>query len=164
MSSIILGIDPGFALLGFSFLENKDRNRQKVLTYGVIETKASTPIEQRLLHISTELEMLIKKYNPELMAIENLYFGKNAKTAIDVGQARGVILLQAAQAQLPIIEFTPLQIKMALTGYGRADKHQVQIMVKQLLGLKSIPKPDDAADAIAVALTAAVSNPNHFKN
>jgi len=145
---IILGIDPGYATTGYAFIEN-----EKIIDYGVIKTSAKLEFPQRLAIIYQELNDLIKKYKPSAMAIEKIYFARNAKTAIDVGQARGVLLLTAVNHKLEIIEYTPLQIKQAICGYGQADKCQVQNMVKTLFKLKEIPKPDDAADALAIAYT-----------
>lgn len=148
---IILGIDPGLALVGYGVIEYKG-NKYKAIDYGCIRTDAKTMFPERLKIIYDEMLMLIDKYNPEELAIEELFFNKNVKTAIKVGQARGVEILSAKNKGLNIYEYTPLQIKQAVTGYGRADKAQVQEMVKMLLNLKKIPKPDDAADALAVAI------------
>lgn len=157
MSRVILGIDPGIAIVGYGLLEADSRDIQQVIDVGVIRTGAGLPTAQRLLSVFRELEALIQKYSPTLAAVEKLYFGKNVKTALTVGEARGVILLALESSGIPLKEFTPLEVKVALTGYGRADKQQMQHMVQQLLGLKEIPRPDDAADALAVALTAAVT-------
>lgn len=148
---IILGIDPGIALVGYSIVEFIG-NRYRALEYGCITTDASLSCPERLQIIYRELTDIIEKYKPDDFAIEELFFNKNVKTAITVGQARGVQILAGINSGLPIYEYTPLQIKQAVTGYGRADKRQVQEMVKLLLNLKEIPKPDDAADALAVAL------------
>lgn len=150
----ILGIDPGVATTGWAII-----NCQTV-DYGVIKTKAGVPMAERLSKIYRELNKTIKKFVPEICAIEEIYFGKNAKTAMMVGQARGVAILAAVNAKVEICEFTPLQVKTAITGYGRAEKMQMQKMVKRLLNLNEIPKPDDAADALAVAICAAVSRKN----
>ncbi len=147
----ILGIDPGFAIVGFGIIDYSG-NHFSVVDYGSIETKAGTPFDRRLLTIHTELAGLINQYSPDVMSIEELFFNTNAKTAINVGQARGVLVLAAAQKEIPIFEYTPLQVKQATVGYGRADKNQVQQMVKTLLALESIPKPDDVADALSVAV------------
>lgn len=147
----ILGIDPGFAIVGFGIIDYSG-NHFSVVDYGSIETKAGTPFDRRLLTIHTELAGLINQYSPDVMSIEELFFNTNAKTAINVGQARGVLVLAAAQKGIPIFEYTPLQVKQATVGYGRADKNQVQQMVKTLLALESIPKPDDVADALSVAV------------
>lgn len=148
---LILGIDPGLAIVGYSLIEKKS-NKYRVCDYGVIKTSAGETNSQRLLNIYQELTDLINTYQPEEMAVEELFFNKNAKTAIEVGQARGVILLAGAQAGIKVAEYTPLQVKQSVVGYGRATKDQVQQMVKALLNLSSLPKPDDAADALAVAI------------
>ncbi len=148
---IILGIDPGYAIVGYGIIEQKG-NKCSPIAYGVITTATQMPMEQRLLTIYRELNNIIDKYKPDEVAIEELFFNTNAKTAINVGQGRGVCLLAAAEKGIPINEYTPLQIKQALTGYGRADKNQIQQMVKMFLNLTEIPKPDDAADAVAVAV------------
>jgi crossover junction endodeoxyribonuclease RuvC len=151
-SLIILGIDPGVATTGFAFI--KEANQQlTVLDYGVITTSSKQAFSERLKYIHLSLAKLIKKVKPDAIAVEQLYFCKNVKTALLVGQARGVILLTAILDKLPLFEFTPLQVKQAVCGYGQADKRQIQNMVKILLKLKNIPKPDDAADALAIALT-----------
>jgi len=148
---IILGIDPGFAITGYGFL-NMEGNKFKVLDYGVISTNVNQLFSQRLLHIGDELGMLIEKYRPDAMAIEELFFNTNTKTAIQAAQGRGVAVYEASRRHMPVYEFTPLQVKQSITGYGRADKQQIQQMVKVLLNLESIPKPDDAADALAIAI------------
>lgn len=148
---LILGIDPGLAIVGYSLVEKKG-NRFSVCDYGVIRTPAEATNCQRLMTIFEELSNLIATYQPDEMAVEELFFNKNVKTAIEVGQARGVILLTGVQAGLRVAEYTPLQVKQAVVGYGRASKEQVQQMVKALLNLSSLPKPDDAADALAVAI------------
>lgn len=153
---IVLGIDPGIGRCGWGAI-TVNSSRLTVNNYGCIETKANGKVEDRLLVISKEIEGLIKKYKPDVMSIEELYFGSNAKTAFIVGQARGVILLAAARAKIPIAIYTPLQVKIALTGYGRADKNQIGQMVKVILKLEKIPKIDDTSDALAVALTHASS-------
>lgn len=148
---IILGIDPGIAIVGYGVVECKG-NRFKALDYGAITTDANTPSPERIDIIYREMLSIIDKYNPVDLAIEELFFNKNVKTAIKVGQARGVEILAAVHKGLEIYEYTPLQVKQGVVGYGRADKRQVQEMVKMLLNLKNIPKPDDAADALAIAL------------
>jgi crossover junction endodeoxyribonuclease RuvC len=148
---IILGVDPGTASCGFGVIE-KQKSASRYVTCGCIRTSARLSDEKRLEIIFSELEKIFKKYRPEQVAVEKLYFGDNAKTAMVVGQARGVVLLAAAQAKLPVFGYTPLQVKIAITGYGRAGKPQMQCMVKTLLNLDKIPKPDDAADALAVAI------------
>jgi len=151
---IILGIDPGTAIIGFGFIK-KTGNKLKCLDYGVIRTKPELSDAQRLKILYNELGRLIKKNKPDIVSIEKLYFFKNFKTAIPVAQAKGVILLAAVKKGIPIVEFTPLQMKMIITGYGRADKKQVQEKIKKLLKLKEIPKPDDAADALGIAICCA---------
>ncbi|MBD3311040.1 MAG: crossover junction endodeoxyribonuclease RuvC [Candidatus Magasanikbacteria bacterium] len=152
----ILGIDPGFGRVGFAVIEDIG-NEWKTLSYGCIETAKNTRFVDRLDKLNKSLTKIIDKYNPNLAAVEDLFFYKNVKTAIKVGQARGVILLTLRQAKIEIDEFTPLQIKQAVTGYGHAKKKQIQYMVAIQLGLKTVPKQDDAADALAVALTCAHS-------
>ena len=156
---IILGIDPGYALVGFGVIE-KTGNSFKVIDYGVIETTKNEKMSDRLKKVYDGVKALILKYKPQQMALEELFFQNNQKTAINVAMARGVILL-AGTKQLGsdnMFEYTPMQIKQALTGVGRAEKRQVQYMTKCILNLKEIPKPDDAADALAVALTHAQTN------
>lgn len=148
----ILGIDPGTAIVGFSIIEYKDK-KINLLEYGCIYTAKELPMEERLLQIFNGIEEIIKKYSPEHMAIEELFYFKNNKTVISVGEARGVILLAGKKNGLSIQGYTPLQVKIGITGYGKADKKQVQLMVKTLLKMDEIPKPDDAADAIAIAIT-----------
>ncbi len=148
---IILGIDPGTATTGYGVIK-KEGQKITVICYGCILTPPNIPLAERLEMISTQLEEIIEKNNPDQISVEELFFAANTKTAISVAQARGVIMLSAKKAGLSPFEYTPLQVKMALTGYGRADKKQMQQMVKTLLSLKKIPSPDDAADALAVAL------------
>lgn len=157
--TIVLGIDPGLATTGWGVLEIKN-SKLKMKNYWIIQTPASQLLGKRLLTIHKQMTKLIKKYHPDLVAVEKLFFGKNAKTAMIVGQAKGVILLACQQNNLPIPEYTPLQIKQATCGYGRATKQQVQQMIKRLLKLTVLPKPDDAADALAIAYTASISS--HF--
>ncbi|MEG0829051.1 MAG: crossover junction endodeoxyribonuclease RuvC [Anaerovoracaceae bacterium] len=147
----ILGIDPGYAILGFGVIEMIG-NRFKVIDYGAITTDAKMEMPDRLKHLYCSLMDVITKHEPEVASIEELFFNSNAKTAILVGQARGVAVLACANSGMEIEEYTPLQIKQAITGYGRAEKKQVQIMVKNILNLKEIPKPDDTADALAAAI------------
>ncbi|MDP3993705.1 MAG: crossover junction endodeoxyribonuclease RuvC [bacterium] len=151
---LILGIDPGTATTGYAIIKN-EHGKIKTVEYGCIRTLQKKSDAQRLEEIFLDLTKLIKKHRPELIAVESVFFYNNVKTAITVAQARGVVLLCARQNKIKIAEFTPLQVKSSLTGYGKADKKQVQYMVKALLGLKSIPKPDDAADALALAICAA---------
>ena len=147
----IIGIDPGYAIMGWGILDLKG-NKFSVVDYGSITTDAGVEAAKRLQHIYAELGAIIAKYQPEKAAIEELFFNNNAKTVILVGEARGIAVLACANAGLEISEYTPLQIKQALVGYGRADKKQVQAMVKAILNLKEVPKPDDTADAVAAAI------------
>ena len=147
----ILGIDPGFAIVGWGIVDFVG-SCFKVIAYGSIQTPATMPIEQRLSAIYDELSSLIDKFSPEAMAVEELFFNTNITTGIKVAQARGVIILAAQKKGVPISEYTPLQVKQAVTGYGRAEKKQVITMVTMLLGLESPPKPDDTADALAIAV------------
>lgn len=156
---IVLGIDPGLADTGFGVIK-KIGNELEMIDYGSIKTRAGQPLEKRLLEIHQSLEKLIKTYKPTLISIEELFFCKNLKTAIVVGQARGVVILTAGQHQLKISEFTPLEIKQALTSYGKASKNQVKQMVKSILRLEHLPKSDDAADALACAICCINSLPN----
>jgi len=151
-SVIILGLDPGLADTGYGLIK-KQGNQIQAIACGSIKTQAKEDFNKRLKEIHLKLQSLIKKYRPDVAAIEQLFFCKNAKTALLVGQARGVCLLTLSQNNLPCHEYTPLQVKQSLTGYGQADKKQVGQMVKIILKLASVPKPDDAADALAIALT-----------
>lgn len=148
---IILGIDPGVATVGWGVIQ-KEGATTTVVDYGHISTDKSLPLAERLLEIHTDITALLKKFQPDEAGIEELFFYNNQKTAIDVAQARGVILLTLEQNRVKVAGYTPLEVKAALTNYGAADKRQVQDMVKILLNLKTIPKPDDAADALAIAL------------
>jgi len=149
----ILGIDPGTAIVGWGILDCTNNGQlSKTIAYGHIETDKSLSTAKRLGEIADNLSLLLDKYNPHEAAVEELFFFKNEKTVISVAQARGVIINTCFQKGLSIAEYTPLQIKQSLTGYGRADKTQMQKMIKSVLNLKSIPKPDDTADALAVAL------------
>lgn len=148
---LILGIDPGIAIVGYSIVECKG-NKFKAIDYGCIRTNSDLLFPERIKIIYDSLTEIIKEYRPSDLAIEELFFNKNVKTAIKVGQARGVEILAAVNENLGIYEYTPLQIKQAVVGYGRADKNQVQEMVKMLLNLDKKPKPDDVADALAVAI------------
>jgi crossover junction endodeoxyribonuclease RuvC len=152
----ILGIDPGIGRCGWGVLETRN-SKLEVKGFGCIETSSKKAIPERLQEIYQEITRIIKVHQPDALAIEELFFNTNAKTAFVVGQARGVILLAAAQHNLEIAIYTPLQVKLALTGYGRAEKPQVGQMVKVLLSLKEVPKPDDTADALAIAITHAFS-------
>lgn len=147
---LILGIDPGTAITGYGLVEQIDELR--LVDAGAILTPAGTPLEERLLTIHQQLSDLISAFEPDAVAVEELFFSKNVRTAMSVGHARGVVLLAAAQAGLPIYHYKPSEVKVAVTGYGAADKPQVQEMVRLLLGLEETPKPDDVADAIAVAI------------
>lgn len=147
---IILGIDPGIGRMGYAVIKHQN-NQTQVLECGCITTKPGVLEPTRLLEIKKDLEIIIKKHKPEYLSIESLYFAANSKTAMSVGQARGVALVTAAEHKLKIMEITPLQVKIALTGYGKAHKTQVQTMLQKILKLKKIPKPDDAADAAAIA-------------
>jgi len=151
---IILGIDPGFAITGYGIIDYR-KNRLKVKECGFITTSSKEKFNLRLEKLYKELKKIIRKYKPNRVAIEDLYFAKNTKTAVKVGQAMGVIFLATTQLKRPIEIYTPLQVKQAVSGYGRASKQQVQKMVKVLLRLKEIPKPDDVADALAVAICCA---------
>lgn len=154
MSEIILGIDVGFAICGWSIIEKdqKHRNGMKLVDYGAILTSSKDEIADRLLQVHQALEKIIDTYKPTVMSVEDLFYFKNQKTVIAVAQVRGVILLVGQSNKLKIFSYTPLQVKVAVTGYGRAEKKEIQRMVQMIFNLKEIPKPDDAADAIAVAL------------
>ena len=152
-SKIILGIDPGYGRTGYGVVA-RERGKFVCLDYGVITTSADMDFSCRLHELYLDLRKLIKKHHPDLIAVEDLFFYKNLKTAIKVGEARGVVLLTAIMAGVPIVEYTPLQVKQAISSYGRAEKKQVQEMVKIFLSLKSLPQPDDAADALAIAICA----------
>lgn len=149
---LILGLDPGSAITGYGLIR-ADHGSYQMLDYGALRTEPGPTDAERLVLLYQKLQALLKDKQPDCIAIEQLFFNKNATTAVPVGQARGVLLLGCAQAGLPIAEYTPLQVKQALTGYGRADKAQIQYMVTRLLNLSAIPKPDDAADALAIAIT-----------
>ncbi|HRY36679.1 MAG TPA: crossover junction endodeoxyribonuclease RuvC [Candidatus Magasanikbacteria bacterium] len=153
----ILGIDPGYGRMGYGIIEKTKGNQWRVLVYGCLNTEAKKPFIERLSEIKNKVDTLAKKYKPEVMGVEKLFFFKNAKTAMDVGQARGVILLSGIEQKMKVHEYTPLQIKQAITGYGKAEKKQMQKMVGMILGLKQKIKSDDAADALAVALCTAQS-------
>lgn len=154
---IILGIDPGIAILGYGVVEYKG-NKFKVIDYGCINTSSKLDVPKRLEQIYKGVDILIKKYNIDEVAIEELFFNKNVKTAITVAQARGVAILACAHNNVEIYEYTPLQVKQGVVGYGRAEKSQVQSMVKSLLSLSKVPKPDDVADALAIAICHCHSN------
>lgn len=148
---IILGIDPGFAITGYGIVKYEG-NRFSVIDYGAITTKAGADFSGRLLTINEALVSLIKKYKPDAVSVEELFFNKNIKTALSAAHGRGVALLAAAASGVNVYEYTPLQVKQAVVGYGRAEKGQIQQMVKVILNLSEIPKPDDVADALAVAV------------
>lgn len=148
---IIVGIDPGIARVGYGVLDKPDRHPIP-LTYGCIETKSSLSQSQRLLEIYDQISQILDEYHPACVAVEQLFFSRNTTSAMQVSEARGVLLLAAIQREIVIAEYTPNQIKQAVTGSGRADKHQVQEMMRRLLRLEEIPQPDDAADGLAVAL------------
>ncbi len=151
---IILGVDPGVASVGYGVIRF-EKGKHVPITFGTFHTEAGLPLPTRLIQINDFLNELIDRFKPDIASVEELFFNTNAKTALMVGQGRGAILLSCAQNSLPIFEFTPLQIKQAVVGYGRADKNQVQQMVKMILKLKEIPKPDDTADALAAAICCA---------
>ena len=152
----ILGIDPGYATIGFGLI-TAERAQVNMLTYGAITTPAGLPLSRRLYQIGTDMEDLIGQLKPDVISIEELFFNTNITTGIAVAHARGVILYTAQRMHLPVYEYTPMQIKQAVVGYGLADKHQVMDMTRRLLKLKSIPRPDDAADALAIAMCRARS-------
>lgn len=147
----IIGIDPGYAIVGYGII-SYDKMRFTTLDYGAIFTQAGTPFNKRLLKIYDDFSLLLSQHKPDAVSIEKLFFAANKTTAIDVAQARGLILLASEQHNVPCFEYTPLQIKQAVTGYGRAQKAQVMDMTKRLLKLKQVPKPDDTADALAIAI------------
>ncbi len=151
MKMRVLGIDPGTAIVGYGIIDY-EKGKFQIVDYGCIYTAKDLPMEDRLVKIHEELSALIEKYRPEEMAVEELFYFKNNKTVISVGQARGVIVLTGRLYGLQMHAYTPLQVKMGITGYGRAEKKQIQQMVQRFLGLKEIPKPDDAADALAIAI------------
>lgn len=148
---LVLGLDPGTAITGFGLVRREGHHLEGV-AFGVIRTDAGLPMPARLHRIFHDLQDLFGRYRPEAVAVEQLFFRKNVRTAMAVGQARGVVLLAAAAADLAVAEYTPLQVKQAVVGYGKAEKRQVQEMVRILLGLREIPRPDDAADALAIAI------------
>lgn len=147
----ILGIDPGYAIMGWSIIDMKG-NKFEATDYGAITTDAGMSMSLRIQHLYSQLVAIIEKYHPQEAAVEELFFNNNAKTVIHVGEARGVAILACINGGLDVFEYTPLQIKQALVGYGRADKKQVQAMVKTILNLPKVPKPDDTADAVAAAI------------
>ena len=154
---VIMGIDPGFAITGYGIIRYEG-NRFVTVDYGAITTKATTPFAQRLLILSMGLDELISKYSPSAISVEELFFNKNIKTALSAAHGRGIALLSGARSGAQVFEYTPLQVKQAVVGYGRAEKSQIQQMVKAILNLPEIPKPDDVADALAVAICHAHSS------
>lgn len=158
----ILGIDPGYAIVGFGILEAQ-RGQARLVRCGAINTPAGVPMPRRLVQIQEDLETLIHTFSPNVMAIEELFFNTNVTTAIGVAQARGVILMTAAKLGVEVFEYTPSQVKQAVVGYGKAEKHQVMEMTRRLLGLAAVPKPDDAADAVAIALCHARSHTSRLR-
>lgn len=161
---IILGIDPGYAIVGYGVIEKDERGNTKVLDFGAINTPKEEDFPVRLAMIQDGMNALINKFKPDAVAVEELFFNQNITTGIAVAEARGVILCTAIKSVPTVYEFTPIQIKLAITGSGKADKKQVQFMTKNILKLKSIPKPDDAADALAVALCLAQTNTRLVKS
>ena len=154
---LILGIDPGYAIVGFGLVE-ADRGKYRLAACGAINTPAGVRLPARLWQIANDLENLIRQFHPDVMAIEELFFNQNVTTGIGVAQARGVILMTAEKLGLPVCEYNPSQVKQAVVGYGKAEKRQVMDMTRRLLNLSAVPKPDDAADAVAVALCHARSS------
>ncbi len=150
----ILGIDPGTSLIGYGIIDAAGSS-YAIVKFGEIRSVAGMPAPERAAHVYERLEILVKEFEPEVIAVEKLFFFKNAKTVMAVSEMRGVIMLFAAQKKIPLREFTPLQVKQAVTGYGRAEKKQVQSMIKMIFGLKQAPKPDDVADALAIAVCCA---------
>ena len=149
---VILGIDPGLARMGYGVI-SQSGSQLKALEYGTITSEAHTDAEKRLVVLFEKLQKVLKKVKPDEVAIEELFFARNVKTAISVGQARGVALLACGLANVPVFEYKPMEVKQAVAGFGAADKEQIQKMVKLLLGLSEVPKPDDTADALAIAIT-----------
>ena len=154
----ILGIDPGIAIVGFGLIE-AERGQTKLLNYGAITTPAGLPLARRLVQIEQDMEALIAQLKPDAIAVEELFFSNNITTGIAVAHGRGIILCTAEKSGVPLYEYTPMQVKQAIVGYGKAEKQQVQQMVKLLLHMQDIARPDDAADAIAIALTHAATGP-----
>ena len=147
----ILGVDPGVATIGFGLIE-ADRGSQRLLRYGVVTTPAGLPLSRRLLQISEDMEELLATFRPDEAAVEELFFSKNITTGIAVAHGRGVILLALERAGVPVYEYTPMQVKQAVAGYGGAEKRQVMLMTQRLLKMREVPRPDDAADALAIAI------------
>jgi len=149
---LVIGIDPGTAITGYGLVRENEGGDLSVIEYGVILTSADMPMPERLLELHHRLRELMLLHHPQSGAVEKLFFQRNVRTALAVGQARGVVLLSMAECGVPLAEYTPLEVKQAVVGYGGADKNQVQQMVRALLGLPDIPRPDDAADALAIAI------------
>ena len=148
---VILGIDPGVATIGFGIIR-AERGKNTLIQYGVITTPPGIPLSERLLQISNDMEQLLETFKPDEMAVEELFFTKNITTGISVAHGRGVILLAAEKMGVPVFEYTPMQVKQSVVGYGKAEKKQVMLMTQRLLNMKEIPRPDDAADALALAI------------
>ena len=159
----VLGIDPGVATVGFGIVD-VDRSAQQMVRYGAITTSAGLPLATRLVQIAADLEQLILQFHPDEIAVEELFFSKNITTGIAVAHARGVILYTAERLQVPVYEYTPMQVKQAVVGYGLAEKQQVMDMTRRLLKLKAVPRPDDAADALAIAICHARSATSLLRN
>ena len=157
----IVGIDPGYAIVGYGVVEYRN-SAFTTLDYGAVLTSAGMPFQERLALIYDEITQLLDRHKPQAMAVEKLYFGNNKTTGIDVAQARGVILLSAQQHQTEVYEYTPVQVKQAVVGYGKAEKHQVMDMTRRLLKLTQMPKPDDTADALAIAVCHAHASPSRL--
>ncbi len=154
---LVLGLDPGTATTGYGLVQSAG-SRKEMIAYGVLETSSQMLLPERLSKIGRDLDSVIQQYQPDTVAIEQIFYHSNAKTVIPVAQSRGVLIYVAVNAGLPVAEYTPLQVKQAITGYGKADKKQVQAMVKQILSLSAVPRPDDAADALAIAVCHIHSN------
>jgi crossover junction endodeoxyribonuclease RuvC len=163
MNKIILGLDPGIADTGYGVI-SVDNGKLICLDFGSIKTSAKDDLADRLVELDRELNKIIKKYQPDVVAIEKIFFNNNAKTALIVGQARGVLLLGVKKNNIKLIEFTPLQVKQGVCNFGRSDKNQVKKMVKLILNLKELPRSDDAADALAIAICASNINLNNIKS
>jgi len=148
---LVLGIDPGTATTGYGLVEYRE-SKERLLDYGTIKTAADMEMPLRLCKINRDLNLLIEEYNPDVVAVEELFYHNNSKTVITVAQGRGVAVMTAAGAGIEVVEYTPLQVKQAVVGYGKADKKQVQLMVQKILSMKDLPRPDDAADALAIAI------------
>ncbi len=156
----VLGIDPGYGILGWSLIDDK----LKIYGYGAITTPAGDPLDVRLLTIHKKLHEIIEQFRPDVVAVEKLFFNKNTKTVIDVAKAIGVITLTIGLSDAGLVEYTPTEVKHAITGYGRATKEQVQLMIKKIFNIRELPKPDDAADALAIALSHTLKAKNRAQN